>query len=186
MPDGEDFGFVAPETIPGVDVEATPKADPFAELTAPEAEPAPEDEEHADEVYENLEEEYRILASLKKRRDQRKAAHSEASADYEAHRGRMMRAMQAQGTRQFRSTTVEKGACHFNSAYGVKIVDQPAFLIWAKAHAEELLSVNAQTLTKHVREEFKNRGVPIDDPSFPPGLEVTERDTLTVSVPKES
>ena len=177
------FGFVTPELMDLEPAEEELAVDPFAELDAPLEEV---DEEYADEVYENLEDEYRVLASLKQARDRKKREHSEASADYEAHRGRMMRAMRGQGTKQFKSTTVEQGACHFSSAYGVKIVDPVAFLAWAKKKAEELLSVNAKTLTKHVREQFKQRGVPPDDPSFPPGLEVTERDTLTVNVPKET
>lgn len=186
MSEMESLGFVVPEVLPGVDVpEEAPAEDAFAQLAAPAEEPTAEDEEHADETYENLEEEYRVLASLKKRRDLKKAEHSEASNDYEAHRGRMMRAMKAQGTKQFKSTTVEKGSCHFNSAYSAKITDPITFIPWAKLHCEEILSVNAKTLAKHVREHYKNRGVPIDDPSFPPGIEVSEHDTLTVSVPKE-
>ena len=177
------FGFLIPEQLTQPpDVEEPAAADPFEELDAPLEEASTEE---TDEVYENLEEEYRVLASLKRRRDRKKAEHSEASADYEAHRGRMMRAMRGQGTKQFKSTTVEQGACHFSSAYGVKIVDHDVFLPWAKQHCEELLSVNSRTLAKHVREQFKQRGVPTDDPSFPPGIEVTEHDTLTVNVPKE-
>lgn len=183
MASPEDFGFIAPEVLSDVpQPEAAP--DPFQQLMAPAEEPEETPEEEA-ETFESLEEEYRILASLKRKRDRLKAEHSEASNDYEAQRGRMMRAMRAQGTKQFKSTTVEKGSCYFNGAYGVKIVDPSTFIPWVKEHAEELLSVNSRTLTKYVREEFKNRGVPTDDPSFPPGIEAKEHDTLTVSVPKE-
>ncbi len=184
----DDLGFIAPEVLPGIPTppEAEAAPDPFAQLEAPaevpEDEPEPEGE---GEIYESLEDEYRILSSLKAQRDRLKAQHSEASGEYEAHRGRMMRAMRAQGTKQFKSTTVEKGGCHFNSAYGVSIADPSLFIPWVKEHAEELLSVNSRTLTKHVREQYKNRGVPLDDPTFPPGLTVKEHDTLTVSVPKE-
>lgn len=181
----ENLGFVAPELIPDAPEAAPPvvAADPFEALEAPgEGEQPGEGDE---EAFESLEEEYRILASLKRRRDQLKTAHGEASAEYEAHRGRMMRAMRAQGTKQFKSTTVEKGSCHFSSAYTVVVKDPSTFIPWVKEHAEELLSVNSRTLARHVREEFKNKGVPPDDPSFPPGIEVSEHDTLTVSVPKE-
>jgi hypothetical protein len=182
----EDLGFIAPEILPGVDApEAELAPDAFKQLEAPEEAPAETQEEEEAEVFESLEDEYRTLASLKGQRDRLKAQHGEASNEYEAQRGRMMRAMAAQGTKQFKSTTVEKGSCHFNSAYGVSIADHSAFIPWVKENAEELLSVNSRTLTKHVREQFKNRGVPIDDPTFPPGLAVKEHDTLTVSVPKE-
>lgn len=177
----DSFGFIAPEVLPDAPDVEPEEVDPFKELEAED-----EDEEAPEgETFENLEEEYRVLASLKRRRDSLKASHSEASADYEAHRRRMQRAMGAQGTRQFRSTTVERGSCNFSSAYSAKIIDPVAFMAWAKENASELLSVNAQTLSKHLREQFRNRGVPPDDPSFPPGLEVKERDTLTVNVPKE-
>ena len=180
----EDLGFLEPEVLPGIDApEAGP--DPFKQLEAPAEEPLEEECQAEAEAFDSLEEEYRLLASLRKRRDELKAQHGEASGDYEAQRGRMMRAMTAQGTKQFKSTTVEKGSCHFNSGYGVKIMDPSTFIPWVRDHAEELLSVNARTLTKFVREQFKNRGVPPDDPSFPPGIEAKEHDTLTVSVPKE-
>jgi hypothetical protein len=183
----DDLGFIAPEILPGVDAPeaALPVVDPFKQLEAPEEAPTEAEDEEAAEVFESLEDEYRILVSMRGKRDRIKAEHSEASNEYEAQRGRMMRAMTAQGTKQFKSTTVEKGSCHFNSGYGVSITDHSTFIPWVKQHAEELLSVNSRTLTKHVREQFKNRGVPIDDPTFPPGLAVKEHDTLTVSVPKE-
>ena len=182
----EDLGFIAPEILPGVDApEAELAPDAFKQLEAPAEEPTETETDGEAEVFDSLEEEYRILASLRGKRDRLKADHSEASNDYEAQRGRMMRAMTAQGTKQFKSTTVEKGSCHFNSGYGVKITDPSTFIPWVQEHAAELLSVNARTLTKHVREQFKNRGVPPDDPSFPPGIEAKEHDTLTVSVPKE-
>lgn len=187
MSDTDDLGFVAPEILPGAAAaaEVEPEADPFEELEAEAPEPTEEEEAVEGETFSNLEEEYRTLASLKKRRDELKDAHSQASAEYEAQRGRMMRAMKAQGTKQFKSTLLEKGACHFSSAYQVKIKDPTDFIPWVKKHAEELLSVNSRTLGKYVRVNYKNKGVPIDDPSFPPGLEVSEHDTLTVSVPKE-
>ena len=178
-------GFVAPELLTPP-AEKDQEADPFQQLEAPDEEAPHYEQEGPDgETFEALEEEYRILASLRKRRDALKAAHSEASAEYEAHRGRMMRAMRGQGTRQFRSTAMEKGGCHFSSAYGVKIKDPSVFIPWAKKHCPELLSVNVNTLGSHVRKQYRDRGVPPDDPSFPPGLEVKEHDTLTVSVPKE-
>lgn len=182
----DDLGFIAPVALPSMpELPPEPKVDPFEQLTAPEPEPTEEESEEEAEVFQSLEDEYRILASLKRRRDELKTQHTEASNEYEAQRGKMLRAMKAQGTKQFKSTTVEKGGCHFKGAYGVKILDHSEFIPWVQEHAPELLSVNSKTLTKHVREEYKNRGVPIDDPSFPPGLEVSEHDTLTVSVPKE-
>ena len=183
----DDLGFIAPEVLPGIDAPeaAEPASDPFKQLEAPAETPTEPQEEAEAEVFDSLEDEYRTLASLRKQRDKLKEKHSEASNDYEAQRGRMMRAMAAQGTKQFKSTTVEKGSCHFNSGYGVKITDPSTFIPWVKEQAEELLSVNARTLTKFIREQFKNRGVPVDDPSFPPGIEAKEHDTLTVSVPKE-
>jgi hypothetical protein len=179
----EDFGFVAPDALPNEPAPEEVAADPFAQLEAPAQEEV-ETEAEA-EVFDSLEEEYRILVSLRQQRDRLKQRHSEASGEYEAQRGRMMRAMEAQGTKQFKSAAVEKGSCHFNSSYGVSIADHTEFIPWVKEHAEELLSVNSRTLTKYIREQFKNRGVPPEDPSFPPGLKVSEHDTLTVSVPKE-
>jgi len=197
MPTADDLGFVAPELLPGIAASndaAMPG--PFEELAAAvsaardatyaaEAGIPDANAEAAQEVFQNLEDEYRILLGLRRRREELKEALKVVSAEYEAQRQRMQRAMQAQGTRQFKSTTVTKGGCHFSSVYAVKILEPTTFIPWAKEHCEEILTVNSATLARHVREQYKNRGVPPEDPSFPPGLEVSEHDTLTVSAPKE-
>lgn len=186
----QNLGFVVPEMPPGMAEAGEPAADadPFEQLeeALEQPEETPEDEEGPEgEEFQNLEEEYRVLAALKREVERRKASHSEAVSEYEAHRKRMMRAMKAQGTRQFRSTAMERGACHFKGVYSAKIKDPSLFIPWAKQNCEEILTVNAQTLSSHIRRHYRDRGVPPGDESFPPGLEVKEFDTLQVSVPKE-
>lgn len=189
MSEENDFGFVVPGQAPGA--EEAPKAekakqpeakDPFAELTKRAAKTEAEEAE-AEEAYESLEAEFERLASLRRRRDEAKAVASDASADYEAQRWRMGRALEAQGTKQFKSAQ-GLGSASRSEQYTAKIVDPATFIPWAKSNCPEILTVNSQTLVRFVRENFRDKGVPLDDASFPPGIETGERANVTVTIPK--
>lgn len=182
----DDFGFVAPTQAPGAEnlppaKKQAPAKDPFAELA--KAAEKPKDEAEAAEVFESLEGEFEVLAGLRRKRDQTKREASDASASYEAQRWRMGRALESQGTKQFKSAQ-GLGACSRSEQYTAKIIDPATFVDWCAAEHPELLTVNSQTLTRFVREEYRDKGVPLDDPSFPPGVETGERPNVTVTIPK--
>jgi hypothetical protein len=87
--------------------------------------------------------------------------------------------MVVQGTRQFRGTE-DDGSCTVATAYDTKVTDPVSFMDWCMAQATELLTVNAQTRTKFIRENFKDKGIPVDSEDFPPGIEASEREFLQV------
>lgn len=136
------------------------------------AEPTPQD-------LGALEEEFQVLRNLKRRKEDLKEELSIASAEYEAQRERMMDAMKAQGTSQFKGAAGE-GSCSIGDRYDTTVVDNPAFMAWVQEVHPELLTVN--TLTRHsfIRKEYKDQGIPVDDPRFPPGIVAKDRPTLSV------
>lgn len=165
----DDLGFVAP-AVPGEAAEAAEQArelDPLAELLGPDL--AVPDEPPADEMG-SLEEEFQRLAALRDLRDALQARKSEVEKRYAAQVERMLQAMQDQGTRQFRSAT-GLGSCSIGDRYRAKIADRDAFMRWVQREAPELLTVHSQTLTKFVREEFRDKGVAEDNETFPAGVE---------------
>jgi hypothetical protein len=177
---GEDLGFVEPVspcTAPG----ASP--DPFDQL-AEAARDQAETDEAEEESFGSLEEEFQVLSELRRERDRAERRKTDAEKLYQAQAYRMLRAMEAQGTRQFKSGA-SGGSCYVQDRYVTQVVDDKAFMDWVQAQAPELLTVNAQRRTKFVREEFRDKGVPVDDGSFPDGIETREESALRVSVPKD-
>lgn len=169
-------GFVAP-SMPEEAAEAAQAAhelDPFAELLGgdlalPDATP--------DEMG-TLEAEFRRLAELRRLRDAVTARKSEVEARYQAQAERMLQAMQDQGTRQFRSAA-GGGSVSISERYRAKVVERDGLMRWVQANAPELLTVNSQTLTKFVREEYRDNGIPEDDERFPAGVECEVQPTLS-------
>lgn len=171
--EGNDFGFVAPE---GVEVSTT-DLDPFSALL--EGFNPPEDIPQPDDEFGSLEDEFRKLVQLRRVCD----ALSQKKADLEELKrrqtSRVREAMEAQGTKQFRSSG-GFGACSISSRYKTRVTNDQAFIRWATEHHPELLTVNAQTRTSFVRREFKDNGIPPDADEFPPGIEAEEEPTLSV------
>lgn len=163
-----DFGFVAPAAVAG------PTVDPLEEI-ARGVDSVPTLDEHA---LGTLEEEFRVLAALRERSDDLARQAEEARKAYGAQRDRMLAAMEAQGTRQFRGA--DGTACTIAEQYTTSVEDEATFLEWVKVAHPELLSVHSATRTKFVREEYRDKGVPETDPTFPPGLKPGTLRTLMV------
>lgn len=126
-----------------------------------------------------LEEEWDLLVRLKARSDKLADLADKAKIDYNLQRDRMKRAMEAQGTRQF-SSSEGRGAGSLAREYRTSIEDPEAFMGWVNANHPELLTVNSQTRDSFVRNQFRDKGVAPDDPSFPPGIRVIEQEVLRV------
>lgn len=125
-----------------------------------------------------LEDSWNRLVALRRRRDNLKKQASDASAEYEAQRGRMAGMMEKQGTTQFRGA--DGGSCSIADVYTTAIENEDAWMGWVRESHPELLSVHSQRRTSFIRQEYRDKGVPIDDPSFPPGLKAGTQPTLTV------
>jgi len=125
-----------------------------------------------------LEDEFRILAALREAKERAEEAAAEASLRYEAQKARMLAAMDAQGTAQFRSST--GAAASVREVYTTTVEDEPAFLAWVRERHPELLSVHSQRRTAFIRSEYADRGVPETDPNFPPGLKAGKMRTIQV------
>lgn len=165
-----DFGFVAPAAVPQPE-----QQDPLdAILSEGDATGAELDEQ----ALGTLEEEFRVLAALKERAEALEKQGEDARKAYNAQRERMLRAMDAQGTRQFRGA--DGTACTVTEQYTTSVEDPSAFLAWVLVAHPELVSVHSQTRTKFVREEYRDKGVPETDPTFPPGLKAGTLRTLSV------
>lgn len=171
--DPKDLGFVAPAKL-GEDHE-TP--DVFTQLLE-----GSEDDERAveptDDDLGTLEEEWQRLVAAREAHDRAAEREKVTKAALTAQKERMAAAMERQGTKQFRGS--DGGLCTVATTYTTAVEDEDAFLDWVRESHPELLSVHSQRRTKFIREEYRDRGVPEDDPSFPPGLKVGTIDTLQV------
>ncbi|MCI0669157.1 MAG: hypothetical protein L0Y64_01710 [Myxococcaceae bacterium] len=164
----QDFGFVAP-------AEVAKQRDPLdVLLEGTEGAVQPDDA-----TLGALEEEFRVLANLRKRVDGLEGQLEEAKSHYNAQVERMQRAMQAQGTRQFKSGAGH-GSCYLQEHFQTKVVDDTAFMEWVQGTHPELLTVNSQTRTSFIRKEYRDRGVAPDSDTFPPGIAVEVHERLTV------
>lgn len=178
--DEEVQGFIAPAPLKGG---AAPSV--FDQLLS-----GGEDDTRAVEVSEgelaSLGEEHRAVVALtreKRRLETRLAKVSAALTDAKL---RMQDAMAAQGTRQFNSAVEEDGACSLGTRYDTVVEDPQAFLAWVQSQAPELLTVHSQTRTKFIRENYRDRGIPVESPEFPPGVKVEERQFLQVRGVKDA
>lgn len=133
----------------------------------------------ADADITDLGSEFDTIAALTRRRDELQGRLDEVKRDLEAAKGRMLDAMETQGTSQFRSAE-GLGSCYVQERFDTTLDDPDAFMEWVKERAPELLSVNAQTRNKYVRVEFRDKGVDPDSGEFPPGVKVTPRKQLAV------
>lgn len=166
----DEYGFVVPSA-------PEEKADLFDQLQGDKDDS--EAVELPDGAMADLAEEFRVLRELRLRRDRLNAKAAAASKDYEEQRDRMASAMLLQGTKQF-SDVNGQGACTQTTQYQTTVEDPQAFMEWVQERHPELLTVNAQTRTSFIRKEYRDKGVPLDSDQFPPGIKVTERETLSV------
>lgn len=142
-------------------------ADVFAQLLE-----GLEDDERAveptDDDLGTLEEEWQRVCAAKEAKERAEAIAAKAKEVYNAAKQRMADAMERQGTRQFRGAN--GSGCSRTETYTTSVEDPEAFMAWVKETHPELLSVHSGARTKFIREEYRDQGVPEDDPSFPPGL----------------
>lgn len=127
----------------------------------------------------NLQEEFDTVARLTERKKELDAELSTVKQALAAQKDRMLNAMEAQGTKQFRSA-VGDGSCTASERYDTTVTDAQSFLSWVQEAHPELLSVNSQARNKFIRENFRDRGIPIESDEFPPGIQVTPRRNLMV------
>lgn len=173
-----DLGLTLPASDPKVKAEAQAGTDMFSELMKDGA----DDEaavELTDEDLGSLAEEYRVVAELTREKRKLEKQLKATSSQLEAARQRMQTAMELQGTKQFKGTD-DDGACSVGVRYNTKVVDPQAFISFVMSTAPELLTVNAQTRTKFIRENYKDKGVPTDADEFPPGITAEEEPFLQV------
>lgn len=170
-----DFGALVDE----VDAGAGDEADVLAALLSPEDDdveaPIPLD----DASLRSLEEEFGDVARLNEQKARQEKVLKDTKRELAAAKARMHRAMELQGTKQFRSTE-GLGSCYFEERYDTTIVDDAAFSEWVREHHPELLTVHSQTRNRLIRTEFRDKGVAPDSPDFPPGIAVTPRPGLGV------
>lgn len=173
-----DLGLVAPPGSSNDKAGTDVPVDLFDQLTA-----GTEDDEAAVELTDadlgSLGEEYRVVAELTRKKKRLEKQVKQVSAELESARGRMQNAMTLQGTKQFKGTD-DDGACSVGTRYSTKVEDPEAFISWVMSNCPELLTVNAQSRTRYIREEFKDKGVPTDSDLFPPGIHAEEEPFLQV------
>jgi len=172
MTDPKDLGFVAP--APMGDAEPADIFDQLLEGTTDDERAV----EPTDDDLGTLEEEWHRLCVMREASDAAEERAKETRAAYVAQRERMMSAMRRQGTKQFRGANGQ--ACSIAEIYTTSLEDEAKFMGWVKETHPELLTVHSKSRTKFIREQYRDRGVAIDDPSFPPGLKVGTVDNLTV------
>lgn len=136
-------------------------------------------QELSDEDLGSLEEEFDAVARLTKERDRLEAHLAEVKRDLAGQKDRMLRAMKAQGTRQFRSGS-GVGQCYVQDNYSTAVEDPEAFMEWVRENHPEMLSVHSQTRTSFIRKEYRDKGVAVDSDTFPPGIAVKEYESLQV------
>lgn len=170
-----DFGALIEEAETGAD-----EVDVLAALLAPETDdPEAERRELSDEDLRSLEEEFDDVARLDAKKHAQEKALDATKRELAAAKERMYRAMELQGTNQFRSSQ-GLGSCYMQERFDTTVEDEKAFIAWIQEHHPELLSLNYQTRNRLIREEFRDKGVAADAPSFPPGIKVTPRPQLAV------
>jgi len=174
--DAVDLGFIAPPPP-----EQTSIFDQLLRGTADD----PEASEPSDTELGSLEEEFRRLDALDMLKQRLADQLDEVTKRLAAQRERMLAAMDGQGTQQFRGLE-GGGACFVRTEYTTDVRDPEAFMGWVKETHPELLTVNSQTRTSFIRRQYRDQGVPEDDPSFPPGIEVAVRRTLALRRPKRA
>lgn len=125
-----------------------------------------------------LQQEFETVARLTLRKKELERELSEVSKALTAQKDRMQQAMEGQGTQQFRGA--DGASCNFQTRFDTVVEDPEAFMEWVQERHQELLTVNSQTRTKFIRENYRDQGVDPDSPEFPPGLKTTERTTLVV------
>lgn len=153
------------------------KQDIFTQLieeTSEEDAPTPQ----SDDDTITLEDAWHRLVILRLARDSAKTRASDASRAYEEQRGRMASMMERQGTKQFRGA--DGGGCSIADVYTTAVENEQEWLDWVRETHPELLSVHSQSRTRFIRENYRDKGVPIDDASFPPGLKAGTQPTLQV------
>lgn len=171
--DAEALGFTAP-----VDPTAGEAGGVFDQLLT-----GTDDDDQAVELTEeeqiNLGDNYRVVANLTRRKKKLEAKLKDVSAALTAAKQGMQSAMVVQGTKQFRGAE-DDGSCTVATRYDTKVTDPVSFINWVMGNAHELLSVNSQTRTRYIRENFKDKGIPVDSEAFPPGIEASEGEFLQV------
>lgn len=127
----------------------------------------------------NLQAEFDTVARLTQRKRELEGELQQISQALEAQKLRMLDAMEAQGTKQFRSMLGD-GSCTITERFDTAVTNQQEFLGWVQEAHPELLTVNAQTRNKFIRENYRDQGVDPSSPEFPPGIEVSPRRGLMV------
>lgn len=162
----DSLGFVAPAALS----EAATEADPFAQLMDTSV-----DDQQATEVDPAdaavLDDVFRDVVACTRRKDEIDAELSVAKKNLTGAKERMAAVMERQGTKQFRALDGD-GSCTITETYATTIDDVDAWMGWVQENASELLTVHSQTRTKYVRENFRDKGVPVDSDAFPPGITV--------------
>lgn len=158
-----DLGFVPIAEI-GEGVE---KKDVFTELLGGSEDDA-QAVEPTDDDRGTLEDEWRRLVDLREASGEAEEKAATAKRAYNDQKQRMADAMERQGTKQFRGA--DGGGCSATETYTTTLEDPAAFMAWIQETHPEMLVVHSATRTKFIRENYRDLGVPEDDPSFPPGL----------------
>jgi len=126
-----------------------------------------------------LEDEFGVVAALTRRKEELEGQLSKVNQQLAAQKQRMLDAMDAQGTAQFKSAG-GPGACSPTTTFDTKVEDPATFMAWVQEFHPELLTVNSQTRSSFIRKEYRDKGVDPDSPEFPPGIVASERRSLTV------
>jgi len=172
--DVKDMGFIAPAPLRP---EVSAADDVFAQLLA-----GADDDDRAveptDDDLGTLEYEWDKLERLGQACDAVEARLEVLNKDYNAQKERMLLAMKREGTRQFKGAS--GGACVVATQYTTSVEDEARFMDWVKETHPELLTVHSQSRTSFIRKNYRDRGIPTDDPAFPPGLKAGERESLQV------
>lgn len=174
-----DLDLVAPAQAEGEEQEEPKQLDLFDQLVGDDAADDEAAVELGDEELGSLAEEYRLVAELTRKKRKLEKDLSGVSKELTAAKERMQNAMKLQGTRQFKGTD-DDGACSVGTRYNTRVVDEEAFISFVMSHDPSLLTVNSQTRTKYVRENFRDKGIPADADEFPPGIEAEEEEFLQV------
>lgn len=169
------MGFVAPAALD----EETKPANAFDALLGG----GDETTELDDKALGALDDEFRVLAQLKAEESRLDARLSEVKRDLAAQRQRMLDAMELQGTKQFRGAQ-DEGSCHIAEEYTTTLENPQRFMDWVKEQAPELLTVNSRSRTSFIRREYRDKGVPVDSDTFPPGVSADVRKVLRLRSPR--
>lgn len=127
----------------------------------------------------SLQTEFDSVARLTARKRELESELQNVSRALQAQKDRMLMAMEAQGTKQFRSALGD-GSCTITERYDTTVEDPQTFLAWVTEAHPELLTVNSQTRNKFIRENYRDQGIDPDSPEFPPGVQASPRRSLMV------